>query len=255
MNKKVLTIGGATLDTIIKYKGMETVQIHKPHTVLSYALLEEGAKIEVTDQTCFSGGGATNAAASFKKQGYDVSFFGKVGDDFSGKKILSELELLGVDISNARVSKSYGTASSYVIPSLKGDRMVFAYRGANTNLLEDDLPSEAIKCCDFVYVTSLSKESAGRLPSIVDIAKENNVKVAINPGSSQLEVGSGFIRDALHGVDILILNYDEAKQLMTSLVSVDESIREAIEVSTHEHGEALLDNRVDFSEMGFSLRH
>jgi sugar/nucleoside kinase (ribokinase family) len=253
--KKVLTIGGATLDTIIKYECMETMQIHKSHALLSYALLEEGAKIEVTDQTRFSGGGATNAAVSFKRQGYDVSFFGKVGDDQSGKDILAELKEYGIDVSNATVSKAHGTANSFVIPSLKGDRMVFAYRGANTNVLENELPKEAIQSCDFVYVTSLSKASAARLPEIVEIAKTHQVKVAINPGISQLVVGSGFVRDALHGIDILILNYDEAKQLMASLVSVDEGIRNAVESASHEHGEALLDNRVDFEEMGFSLRY
>ncbi len=41
-------------------------------------LLEEGAKIEVNEQNSFSGGGATNAAVSFKQQGLDVSFLVKL---------------------------------------------------------------------------------------------------------------------------------------------------------------------------------
>ena len=254
--KKVLTIGGATLDTIIKYECMETMQIHKKNIKHSYALLEEGAKIEVTEQNCFSGGGATNAAVVFKKLGYDVSFFGKVGDDAPGTSILRELNGIGIDTTQAKVTKEHGTANSYVIPSLEGDRMVFAYRGANTSLLEDDLPKDLIAGSDFVYVTSLSKESAARLPDIVDIAEESNVKVAINPGISQLVLGSGFLRDALYGVDILILNLEEAKQFMLSLISIDDNLKKAINISDSSLREkSLLDRNIIYEDMQFSLRH
>lgn len=77
-NLKALTIGGATLDTIIAYEEMFTMNMQKKDTIQSFMLLEEGAKIEVTDQKSFSGGGATNAAVSFKKQDIDVSFLAKL---------------------------------------------------------------------------------------------------------------------------------------------------------------------------------
>jgi hypothetical protein len=253
-NKKVLTIGGATLDTIIKYEDMETMQIHKSNAVNSFLLLGEGAKIEVTEQACFSGGGATNAAVSFKKQGYDTVFFGKVGKDTAGENILAELDGVGIDTRWVQISKTHGTANSYVVPSLQGDRTVFAYRGANTNLIESDIPEEAIADCDFVYVTSLSKNSAARLPEIVEIANKHNSKVAINPGSSQLVLGSGFVKSALKGIDILILNYDEAKLFMTSLISSDDNIKSMVD-HTNSDAETLLDAAVEYQDISFSLRH
>ena len=148
---KALTIGGATLDTIIEYEEMFTMNMQKKDTTQSFMLLEEGAKIEVKEHNSFSGGGATNAAVSFKKQDIDVSFFGKIGKDITGEKIAQELKDFGIDISNIRYSNNYGTATSYVIPTLSGDRTIFAYRGANKDILKDDLPSQAIIDSDYIY--------------------------------------------------------------------------------------------------------
>ena len=245
---KALTIGGATLDTIIEYEKMETMEIQKPHARESYLLLEEGAKIEVTEQNCFSGGGATNAAVSLKRLGIEVSFFGKLGKDSIGRTLLEELQKQEIDTAYVRFSEHFGTATSYVVPSLKGDRTIFAYRGANRDLLSEDIPAEAIEKADFVYVTSLSKSSAAQLPKIVDFARKCDTKVAINPGSSQLEIGSGFIKESLAGIDILILNYQEAEKLMHSLVNAENA-----EVSV-DHRQNLLEAQPVYQEKFFSLK-
>ncbi|MDA0911813.1 MAG: carbohydrate kinase family protein [Proteobacteria bacterium] len=248
---KALTIGGATLDTIIEYEQMETMEIQKPYAKQSYLLLEEGAKIEVTDQKCFSGGGATNAAVSLQKLGFNVRFFGKVGKDNIGKSLLEELKSQGVDTSIVRYSNHYGTATSYVVPSLKGDRTIFAYRGANRDLLTEDLPVAAIEEADFVYVTSLSKASAAQLPQIVKFAKVCNTKVAINPGYSQLEVGSSFILEALSGIDILIMNYQEAQKLMSSLLSCEDNPTDETAMDHHQN---LLQAQPVYQDSFFSLK-
>lgn len=250
-NIKALTIGGATLDTIIEYEEMFTMNMQKKDTTQSFMLLEEGAKIEVTDQKFFSGGGATNAAVSFKKQGIDVSFFGKIGKDIAGERVTQELRNLGIDISNIRYSNKYGTATSYVVPTLSGDRTIFAYRGANKDILKDDLPSQAIIESDFIYITSLSKSSAARLPEIVKLAADNNTKVAINPGSSQLSVGESFIKDSMFGIDILVLNFQEAQKLMLSLLSLDDKVI----LESKDRLETLLDEgKNDFLNSTFRLK-
>lgn len=45
-NIKALTIGGATLDTIIEYEEMFTMNMQKKDTTQSFMLLEEGAKLK-----------------------------------------------------------------------------------------------------------------------------------------------------------------------------------------------------------------
>ncbi len=215
--KKVFVIGGATLDTIITYEDMETIVHKRKGSEASYLLLGEGKKIEVLQQHYFSGGGATNAAVSFKKLGLDVSLLCKIGRDAPGEVVKKELADYGIDLSKLVYSDTEGTASSFVVPSLQGDRTVFAYRGASTTLLSGELPLDQLKQYDFLYITSLSKQAAECLPDIVTAAKKQNVPVAINPGISQLTLGVGSLKEALSSIDILILNYEEAEQFMASL--------------------------------------
>jgi hypothetical protein len=223
--KKVCSIGGATLDLIIAYEDMETMTLENSDSARNYLLLEEGSKIEVSDLHYFSGGGATNAAVTFKKQGLDVYLFCKIGNDAAGKMVLADLQDHGLNTDHIFLSKSMGTSSSFVVPALSGDRTIFAYRGANTTLLNKELPVDGIKGSDFVYVTSLSQESSARLPDIAAIAKESSVPVAVNPGISQLKGGASYLKDALKvGIDTIILNDDEAAQLMASLIDKDQKL-------------------------------
>ena len=223
MSKKVLVIGGATLDNIIAYEEMETMIHQRRDDSIAYLLLEEGAKIEVTEQCAFSGGGATNTAQSFNKLGLDVSLFCKIGRDTAGEFVQKELQAFGINTDLISYSNDVGTATSFVVPSLEGDRTVFAYRGANATMAKSDLPLAQIAEHDFVYITSLSQQSAEQLPVIVSAAQQHKVPVAINPGKSQLKLGSSFLQDALSGIHTLLLNYEEAQQFMLSLLQLEEA--------------------------------
>jgi sugar/nucleoside kinase (ribokinase family) len=218
---RAFVIGGATLDTIISYENMESMTHRKEESEQTYLLLREGAKIEVLNQHYFSGGGATNAAVSFRRQEFDVTLFCKMGRDLPGEIILKELESYGINTASVQYSATEGTASSFVVPSLSGDRTLFAYRGANTTLLSEELPIDAMKDSDFVYITSLSRDSSVHLPELVQAAAALKIPVAVNPGISQLKLGSGFLKEALYGIEILITNYEEAQQFMASLMQLD----------------------------------
>lgn len=247
---RVFVIGGATLDVIIEYEEMETLIHQRAGNVQSYLLLEEGKKIEILEQHNASGGGATNAAVSFRRQGYEVSLFCKLGRDAAGETVYRELESYGLDLSAICYDNILGTATSFVVPSLKGDRTVFAYRGANAHLLAEDLPFDKVKGAAFLYVTSLSKASAAHLPKIVKEAWTQGVKVAINPGISQLKRGSGYLKESLRYIDTLILNEEEAKTLMISFMQEEAKISG----SQHLNLPSKLSMQGSFADGYFNLR-
>lgn len=244
---KVLTIGGATLDTIITYEDMETLIHQRRGASQSYLLLEEGKKIEVVKQDIASGGGATNTAVAFKRQGYEVSLFCKIGRDLTGELVLKELQDYGLNTNYITYDDKIATATSFIVPSLKGDRAVFAYRGANTNLLMKDLPLQEIKGCKFIYITSLSRESAEQLPKIVAAAKKENVLVAINPGVSQLIHGADDLKKSLSGIDTFILNEEEAQKFMASLMGNVGDVERT-------GAEKLVASKTSFTQGYFNLR-
>ena len=88
---KVLTIGGATQDIFILHEQEETITYRKSKTeTQTFLLLQEGKKIEINIVIYTTGGGATNAAVSFKRLGFDVTTFFKVGNDSQATAIVKQ---------------------------------------------------------------------------------------------------------------------------------------------------------------------
>lgn len=218
---RVLTIGGATQDIIIEYStNQNAISIEKTSHGQQSLLCKEGSKIEVSKLHHASGGGATNTAVSFKRLNCHVSAFFKIGTDQAGKFIIKKLKEEGVTPHYIIVTPTQ-TGTSFIIPTPDKDRIIFAYRGANGTLKKEDLPQELIAEQDLVYITSLSEQSAHTLPYIARMARKSiqtkGIKVVVNPGTSQLTSDVHTLKAALPDIDILILNADEMKMLMTSL--------------------------------------
>jgi len=223
--KKVLTIGGATEDIFLLYDNIEMINLITEFEDRSFIILEEGRKINLDGLKYFTGGGATNSAASFKNLGFSVAPFFKVGNDREATFILKQLKLLQLKLEYIIKDPHESTAISFIIPTQKGDRTVLVYRGANRFLKKDELPETALNEADVVYITSLTGESSQLLPIIANQAKKHNCYVAINPGSSQLKAGANMIQEALPNIDIFILNSLEARYCMASLIQTDETLQ------------------------------
>ena len=232
--KKVLTIGGATKDIYLHYEGADFMTITKKDSSSNYMLFEYGEKVEVENILYFTGGGATNSATSFKRLGFETSCFCKIGEDIAGKTVLSELKKENINVSKIVETKEYSSGTSFIINSLRRERTIFAYRGANGYLEEKEIPFEQIKESNQLYITSLSDNSAKLLPQIVEVAKKNNVSVAINPGISQLKKGTLTLKESLKNIDIFILNSSEAKTFMVALVATDEAYKKAFEHNSNQ---------------------
>ncbi len=226
--KKVLTIGGATQDIFIQHQELGYINISTTDINVKYFLLQAGAKIEVKNILSFTGGGGTNSAVSFIKQGFKVSCFVQTGKDEEGKQIINELKRARINTDYLVTTNQYSTGKSYILNSSKGEKTIFAYRGANGHLHKNKLPIQGIEKHDFIYITSLSNESAQLLPLIVEKAKVKKVKVAINPGISQLTQGTLTLKKCLKYIDIFILNATEAKLFMMALISKDKSYKKLL---------------------------
>jgi sugar/nucleoside kinase (ribokinase family) len=214
---KVLTIGTATQDIIIKYtKEMSTLLLNNN---LTYTAFIEGSKIEVEEFFYVQGGGATNSAVSLNKQGFQVHSFFKVGNDQPGRIIIQALEKKGITVNHVLCNEK-PTGTSFIIPSEK-DRIIFTYRGANTTIDHTQLPESVFEELSGLYITSLSGKSSESLVHIINKAhkkdKDQILKVAVNPGSSQLTYAACSLKAALYQIDILILNSYEMKLFMNKL--------------------------------------
>jgi len=210
----VITIGGATRDIFFK---TDDDWIFKNGDPLKPALicLEYGAKI-IPKEVHFSfGGGAVNAAISFSRLGLKTGTIISLGNDENSDIILKHLKNEKVNVSQVKCHGACRTGSSVFIVDKKGDHTALLYRGNNDNLRIKDW--SFLKNTKYIYITSLTGDSDKILS---DLEKRLNpkVKIAWNPGSVQLKKGFKGLKNLLLKTDVLILNKDEAFELVLSKI-------------------------------------
>ena len=97
----------------------------------------------------------------------------------------------------------------------KGERVIFVYKGAGDDL---KINSQKIlsKNPEWFYITSLAGDWEKSLNNISKLAKKSKIKIAINPGADQIRTGLKKLSGILAVTEILILNRDEAIELVGS---------------------------------------
>ncbi len=212
----VLTIGSAVRDVFLFSKLFKVMPMPGSPGVMAECVTL-GSKIDVDELTIATGGGATNAAATFANLGFPTNLMSRIGDDANGREILAELASRGINTSLVSIAKKEMTAYSTLLTAEGGERTALVFRGASANLTEKDIKLSKITA-DVVYLTSL----AGNVALALGIAKACERKgsmLAWNPGGQELKSGRGLdpIRKL---VAILIVNLQEA-QLLTGKSSND----------------------------------
>jgi len=209
----IITFGSASQDIFVKSGGFKILKDSKDFATGEEICLPFGSKIEVEDIAFASGGGGTNTAATFAKQGFRVAFCGAIGADSSGLEIVRELKRLKIDTKLLVKKKEKQTNCSVVILSNGGGRTILAYRGASDLLSKDDVPWRKIKKTQWFYLAPLTGLLCDNFGHIVDFARVNQIKVAVNPSKQQLSLPEDKLKSILKKVDILFLNQEEASYL------------------------------------------
>jgi len=207
----VITFGSSTWDVFIRDKDIFSKKNSKFFNNKSICF-PLGSKIDIDEIHFFSGGGGSNTAASFLSLGFKTAYCGMVGDDPAGKQIINEMAFRGADTSFIVKSSKIPTNHSFILSIPGKDRTILTYRGASDYFSLKDIPFNRIKS-KWIYIAPLSGTTKLSFEKIVNFAAENNIKVAVNLGNSQLQMPFSKIRDILRKVDVLILNKEEASLL------------------------------------------
>jgi sugar/nucleoside kinase (ribokinase family) len=206
-------VGSATQDVFVRSDGAHLLTLSGHEGEERWMCFDYPAKVGVEHIEFTTGGGATNAGVSLARLGARAAFVGKIGTDPVGELVIRELEAQGVDTGHYLTSEEEHTGYSVILTSYEGDRTVLVHRGASTHLSPDEIDWSVIEQAGWLYVTSLSGDSAGLLGPLMARAAEAGIRVALNPGSTQIRAGLEGLREILASVEILLLNKGEAAQL------------------------------------------
>ncbi|MDD4062766.1 MAG: carbohydrate kinase family protein, partial [Candidatus Pacebacteria bacterium] len=172
----------------------------------------------------FSGGGGTNTAITFAKQGLKTAYYGSVGDDLAGEAIIKDLKSCRVDTSLIQKNLKRPTNHSLILSIPNQDRTIFSYKGAS-NLVDFKKLNVSAK---YFYIAPLSDNLAKSFEFLVDYAYDKGIKVAVNMGQSQLDLPKKKLDKILSKTNILILNKEEASYLSGIPYTQEEKIFKTI---------------------------
>lgn len=206
---KLLAIGAAVQDVFLSHSDEFTPVVENPHE--SFMKLELGAKADVNNITFSTGGGATNAAVTFARQGLHSQFMGTIGHDPAGLAVLNDLDQEGVDTTHISYSSKYNTGYSVLLLAPSGERTILTYRGASTHY---DAANFDLRDCqaDWLYVSSMAG-SMDALDKIFTQARELGIKIMFNPGKGELSQPKK-LKALLEDVDVLSVNREEMQTIV-----------------------------------------
>jgi len=217
----IVSIGSATRDVF--FSASELKKFKMPEFSTGEAIcLGSGSKIEMKKIVLTSGGGGTNAAVTFVRQGLKTANIGVVGRDFNGEDILKELAGEGIDVQYFQKHDDDYTAYSVILVHPDGERTIMSYKGEGQHFDAKRIPFDKLQAKWF-FLDSLGGNFEV-LEGLVNHAVKHNIKLATNPGGKELAHGLEKLRPLLKNFSIVIMNQEEA----AGLSSIDYKDEEAI---------------------------
>lgn len=200
----VISLGTATFDVFLRSEGMDVTGKGEDKDLC----FRYGAKLEVGEIYFDYGGGGTNSAVTFARAGLSAASVVQIGDDFAGKKVLSDLAKEGVATEFIDVQKNSCTDYSTVLWAPDGGRTILVYRGP-TRLEVQNVAFEKLQAKWF-YVSSLE----GNLEIVSRLIKDfPSTKIVWNPGGRELKQAEE-IKKLLPKITLLNLNKEEMEKLL-----------------------------------------
>lgn len=215
----VITIGSATRDVFLVSEQFIALKTNKVSTGTAECMAL-GTKIEIKDIIFTTGGGATNAAATFASLGLRTATITRVGDDSPGKDVVEDLTRFGVSTHLVRMIKGAQTAYSTLLTMEDGERTALVYRGTSGVFGARDIPTTTFDQTKWIYLTSLGGNLA-LSKKIIAQARKAGISVAWNPGYEELKTCLERLEDVMPLVRVLILNKEEG-QLLTGKKKIEQ---------------------------------
>ena len=214
----VVTIGSAVKDIMFYSDEISILKNAKDLTRQKLIAVEYGAKIELDKVFVNYGGGACNVAIGLKNFGLSVAPLIRLGKDWVGQEFYYFLKDRGLITGLIEVDHEHPTGFSIILTAAQDkEHTIFTYKGASCFLT---IPSNLKQVKpDWLYVSPLSMAKwEVEFKKIVDFAAltKEQTKILWNPGSKQLKDYKK-MKTFLPAVDVLIVNKDEAIELVLNL--------------------------------------
>ena len=170
-----------------------------------------GSKLEYDDVTVVNAvGNSPNASVSAHRLGLETGLVTHLGNDRNGKDCLEALRKEGVHTDFVKLHEDKKTNYHYVL----------RYGAERTILINHEkypysLPDFPV-APKFFYFSSVGEHGIPYHHEIAEYVKNNETKLAFQPGTFQIKVGYEEIRDVYEATEIFFCNKEEAQLILNS---------------------------------------
>ncbi len=211
----VICVGSASQD--IFFPTDEGIVLETPEdiTAKEKVAFELGGKYRVADRYEAVGGVAANVASGLAKLGRSVAAYSCVGDDDLGGRVIAQLKHSGVvtDLIT-RFPETKTDLSAIIVLTQNGERTIFHNRDANERLV---VVEEKLRPTEWIFVSALNGDWQRNLATALAAQKQYGHRLALNPGQHNIKENAQLMLETLSSVDLLLLNKDEATELLLQM--------------------------------------
>jgi len=152
-------------------------------------------------------GNAPNASVSFSKLDLKSALYANVGGDQNGRDMIASLEKNKVDTRFVKVNSKQKSNYHYVL-WYKAERTILIKHEEYTyhwpHLRPDEIPK-------WIYFSSISKNAEKFHDELAAwLTDHKEVKLAFQPGTFQINMGSKRLRELYQNTEVLAVNREEA---------------------------------------------
>lgn len=225
-NEKIdfLAIGDIVIDAFIKLREAE-IEIEDGVKKLE---MRFGEKLPYDSVKVVNAvGNGPNASVSAARLGLNSAIMTHVGNDNFGKDCIEALTENGVNTNYVTVEDGKKTNYHYVLSFQAERTILIKHEDYQYNLKQQ---AQGI-VPTWVYFSSVGENS---LPYHHDIAawiKENNIKMAFQPGTFQISLGAEKLKDVYAATEVFFCNVQEAQSILgTDSTDVKEMMKQMHEL-------------------------
>jgi 2-dehydro-3-deoxygluconokinase len=219
MQYDFVAFGDIVIDAFIKLKDAEEMVHHGVRELC----VRFGEKVPFESVTeVLSVGNGPNAAVAAHKLGLSVGLVVHIGDDVNGERCIEDLKSRGIDTS--LISRDAGFKTNY--------HYILQYGPERTILIKHELYPYTFPRFEtppkWFYLTSLPLETLPYQLEIAHYANDNGVKIAFQPGTFQIKLGTEALKDVYAMTEIFFCNKEEAQIILQTSESDIKKLMEGI---------------------------
>jgi len=204
-----VAIGDILIDAFIQLSPEHAKVTKNPDTGRKTLSMDFGSKLPYEDVTVVPAvGNSPNAATSATRLGLETGLVTHLGNDKFGKECLEALRERGVHTDFVKMHEGMETNYHYVLRH--GPERTILIKHAQYPYALPDFPVAP----KFFYFSSVGEHGIPYHHEIAEYVKNNETKLAFQPGTFQIKVGHEALADVYQNTEIFFCNKEEAQEIL-----------------------------------------